>query len=188
MRFLRCYIRVCTKLSFSLTNCHEDGPRRLSANMLNKEQQNPPHSCLSCSMRNERTAGHVPLVSWRTRTWRSFCRKRASCRLWGTRSPEPPGPARGPPDISLGRSVKFGHFLRLVFTPSAAFSEARSVVLPRPRVGCSSRRAQFSWSLQWAVWTNMWHTSRAVDPGETHTDRLWWSSPYTFINWEIKIL
>lgn len=56
-------------------------------------------------------------------------------------------------------------------------------VLPRPRVGWNSRRAQFSWSLQWAVWTNMWHTSLAVAPGETHTDLLWLSPPYTFNIW-----
>lgn len=57
------------------------------------------------------------------------------------------------------------------------------VVLPRPRVGWTSRRAQFSWSLQWAVCTNMWHASLAVAPGETHTDLLWLSSPYTLIAW-----
>lgn len=58
------------------------------------------------------------------------------------------------------------------------------VVLPRPRVGWTSRRAQFSWSLQWAVCTNMWHASLAVAPGETHTDLLWLSSPYTLIAWK----
>lgn len=49
----------------------------------------------------QHAAGSVPLVSWRTRTWRSFCRKRTWCRLWGTRSPEPPAPPRGPLDTSL---------------------------------------------------------------------------------------
>lgn len=56
------------------------------------------------------------------------------------------------------------------------------VFLPRPRMGWTSRSAQFSWSLQWAVCTNMWHTSRAVAPEETHTDLLWLSSLYTFIS------
>lgn len=53
----------------------------------------------------QHAAGSVPLVSWRTRTWRSFCRKRTWCRLWGTRSPEPPAPPRGPLDTSLGTTL-----------------------------------------------------------------------------------
>ncbi len=81
-----------------------------------------------------------------------------------------------------GTCVKhfISHFIIFRYIYFCLFQSAGS---PRPREGWSSRRAQFSWSLQWAVWTSMWHTSLAVAPGETHTDLLWLSSPYTFINW-----
>lgn len=79
----------------------------------------------------QRAAGSVPLVSWRTRTWRSFCRKRTWCRLWGTRLLEPPAPPRGPLDTSLRRkTVLVGVFLSFFVNIfpfhdiSATFSDA----------------------------------------------------------------
>lgn len=94
--------------------------------------------------------------------------------------PEPPALPRGPPDTSLWTTCMQAE------TRDGWFQGCRcrwkQVFLPRPRLGWTSRSAQFSWSLQWAVWTNMWHTSRAVAPEETHTDLLWLSSLYTLIS------
>lgn len=78
-------------------------------------------------------AGFVPWVSWRTRTWRSFCRKRTSCHLWGTRSPEPPARPRGPPDISLRRTcvliIEYLQFLvKDVFICERGLTEAQNRV------------------------------------------------------------
>lgn len=129
--------RVCTSTQPA---SHSDSPWRQTEST--KNLLNPHCSCLKCSFTlKEETdvcwlwhaAGFVPSVSWRTRTWRSSCRKRTSCHLSGTRSPEPPARPRGPPDISLRRTcVLVIDYLR--FLVSNLFICERSLTETQNRV------------------------------------------------------